>query len=83
MTDDGATHITDEDIEAAIEFLRQAFECQGDQARKEALGRAVRTVTRMWALANPHFDGGAWYPVSYLLTEHWTEIRAHTDQAAT
>lgn len=81
VSDDRPAQISDEDIEGAIAFLQQALECSGDEDRRERLGVAVRSITRMWAIANPEFSGDAWYPVSFMLTEHWAEIRTYMENA--
>lgn len=78
---DGNDQISDKDLASAIEALARAISIERPDDRREELGRAVRTVTRLWALANPGFDQDAWYPVSYMLTEHWSQIRAHMENA--
>lgn len=78
---DGNDQISDDDLEGAIEALSRAISIEKPDERREQLGRAVRTVTRLWALANPEFDRDAWYPVSYMLSEHWSQICTHMENA--
>lgn len=69
--------ISDDEIRDVMGWLDEALSTAGAEARHEQVGRAVRTLTRLWADQNPDFDGDAWYPVSAMLTEHWAQISEH------
>lgn len=69
--------ISDDEIRDVMGWLNEALSTAGAEARHEQVGRAVRTLTRLWADQNPDFDGDAWYPVSAMLTEHWAQINGH------
>lgn len=69
--------IEDGEVEHLVETLKLVLQMADDEARHEQLGFAVRAITRMWAQANPEFDRDAWYPVSYMLSEHWDRICDH------
>ena len=69
--------ISDDEIRDVMRWLNEALSTAGAEARHEQVGRAVRTLTRLWADQNPDFDGDAWYPVSAMLTEHWAQINEH------
>lgn len=73
--------ITDEDLKHVMKFLRLAIKSEDDKQRLMWTGTAVRGLTRIWAHANPRFDGEAWFPISFLLAEHWDAIRAHMADA--
>jgi hypothetical protein len=75
--------ITDEDINGVTRWLEEALSATNPEARHERVGRAVRALTRVWAAANADFDGDAWYPISWMLTEHWDQIRGHMANAET
>jgi hypothetical protein len=47
---------------------------------RSIVGPVVRSMTRLWSRLNPTFDSEAWYPISWLLTEHWPEIVAFQSQ---
>ncbi len=64
-------------VEQVMRLLGEALEASSSEDRHERVGRAVRTLTRLWSEMNPDFDGDAWYPVSAMLTEHWDQIRQH------
>ena len=69
--------ISDDEIRDVMRWLNEALSTAGAEARHEQVGRAVRTLTRLWADQNPDFAGDAWYPVSAMLTEHWAQISEH------
>jgi len=69
--------ISDEQIRDVIRWLDDAVSTTSTIDRYERVGRAVRTLTRLWSDVNPDFHGDAWYPISAMLTEHWTQIREH------
>lgn len=69
--------ISDDEIRDVMGWLNEALSTTGAEARHERVGRAVRTLTRLWSEKNPAFDGDAWYPISAMLTEHWTQISDH------
>lgn len=69
--------ISDDEIRDVMGWLNEALSTTGAKARHERVGRAVRTLTRLWSKKNPAFDGDAWYPISAMLTEHWTQISDH------
>jgi hypothetical protein len=70
----------DDDLRVLSEEIIAAVGVTEPNQLREVLGPAVRRLTRLWAELNPEFDGDAWYPVSYMLTEHWDQIREHTER---
>lgn len=75
--------ISDDDIRDVTRWLEEALSAINPEERHERVGSAVRALTRVWATANPDFSGDAWYPVSFMLTEHWDQIRRHMTDAGT
>lgn len=73
----GQPPIDDDDLRDVVHWLEEAISSTDADERRERVGRAVRALTRVWSQANPRFDGDAWYPVSAMLTEHWTQIRVY------
>lgn len=67
-------------LESTERGLRQAEASQGD-TRREALGGAVRALTRLWSEVNPGFPREAWGQVSWMLEENWDRIVAHHHNA--
>ena len=74
--------ISDDDIRHVIGFLEQALSTD-PEARHVPVGSAVRALTRVWAIANPDFSGDAFYPVSFMVHEHWDQIRRHMADTGT
>lgn len=62
-------------ISQIAELLLAISAAVSDSDERQKYGQLVRVVTRRWAELNPEFDSDAWYPVSFLLTEHWDAIR--------
>ena len=79
MDDPDQPQIESTEIEQVMALLNEALGVDGVE-RVGRLGLAVRALTRIWSDANPTFDGDAWYPVSYLLGEHWNEIQSHMER---
>jgi hypothetical protein len=79
MDDPDQPQIEPTEIEQVMALLNEALGVDGVE-RVGRLGLAVRALTRIWSDANPTFDGDAWYPVSYLLGEHWNEIQSHMER---
>lgn len=67
--------IYDEEITDVTRWLEQALHETNPDARHERVGRAVRALTLLWAQANPGFGADAWNTVSFMVEEHWDQIR--------
>ncbi|HQF94350.1 MAG TPA: hypothetical protein PLS46_09340 [Microthrixaceae bacterium] len=72
--------VESDDIQQVITLLEEAVAAEDSAQRVGRLGPAVRALTRIWSDANPTFDSDAWYPVSYLLGEHWEAIQSHMER---